>query len=97
VSATMTKAVKRLAEAQLPQLMRLEAAGFHKPTAGALQEFRVLPPGGDKMQMLMELLQVGSRAAAAAAAAAAHQGWQHLPLLCDCVHCCKMFMRRCLG
>eukprot|EP00775_Hariotina_reticulata_P013702 gene13702-13824_t len=57
VSATMTKAVKRLAEAQLPQLMRLEAAGFHKPTAGALQEFRVLPPGGDKMQMLMELLQ----------------------------------------
>jgi hypothetical protein len=57
VSATMTKAVKRLADAQLPNLLRLEASGFHKPTAGARQEFRVLPPGGDKLQMLLELLQ----------------------------------------
>jgi superfamily II DNA/RNA helicase len=57
VSATMTKAVKRLADAQLPNLLRLEASGFHKPTAGARQEFRVLPPGGDKLQMLLEVLQ----------------------------------------
>ncbi|KAF6266680.1 P-loop containing nucleoside triphosphate hydrolase protein [Scenedesmus sp. NREL 46B-D3] len=57
VSATMTKAVKRLADAQLPNLLRLEASGFHRPTAGARQEFRVLPPGGDKLQMLLELLQ----------------------------------------
>ncbi|WIA29127.1 hypothetical protein OEZ86_011638 [Tetradesmus obliquus] len=57
VSATMTKGVKRLADAQLPNLLRLEASGFHKPTAGARQEFRVLPPGGDKLTMLLELLQ----------------------------------------
>lgn len=57
VSATMTKAVKRMADAALPNLLRIEAAGFHKPTAGARQEFRVLPPGGDKLQMLLELLQ----------------------------------------
>jgi superfamily II DNA/RNA helicase len=57
VSATMTKAVKRLADAQLPNLLRLEASGFHKPTAGARQEFRVMPPGGDKLTMLLELLQ----------------------------------------
>eukprot|EP00879_Flechtneria_rotunda_P025367 GHRR01026952.1.p1 GENE.GHRR01026952.1~~GHRR01026952.1.p1 ORF type:complete len:415 (+),score=141.71 GHRR01026952.1:145-1389(+) len=57
VSATMTRAVKRLADAQLPGLIRLEAAGFHKPTAGARQDFKVLPPGGDKLQLLLEVLQ----------------------------------------
>ncbi|KAF8072921.1 DEAD-box ATP-dependent RNA helicase 39 [Scenedesmus sp. PABB004] len=56
VSATMTKAVKRLADAQLPGLLRLEAAGFHRPTATARHDFRVLPPGGDKLQLLQELL-----------------------------------------
>lgn len=57
----MTKAVKRLADAQLPNLVRVEASGFHKPVAGARQEFRVLPPGGDKLQMLLELLQTDLR------------------------------------
>lgn len=61
VSATMTKAVKRLADTALPDLLRIEASNFHKPTAGAKQEFRVLPQGGDKLQMLLELLQADVR------------------------------------
>lgn len=57
VSATMTKAVKQLVSAFLPDLQRIEAAGFHRPAAGASHDFRPLTPGGDKMQQLLEVLQ----------------------------------------
>jgi superfamily II DNA/RNA helicase len=57
VTATMSKAVKQLVTAFLPDLTRIEAAGFHKPVATARHEFRPLMPGGDKMQLLLEVLQ----------------------------------------
>lgn len=57
VTATMSKAVKQLVTAFLPDLIRIEAAGFHKPVATARHEFRLLSPGGDKMQLLLEVLQ----------------------------------------
>ena len=34
VSATMTKAVKQLVTAFIPDIQRIEAAGFHQPAAG---------------------------------------------------------------
>jgi superfamily II DNA/RNA helicase len=40
VTATMSKAVKQLVTAYLPDLQRIEAQGFHKAVATASHSFR---------------------------------------------------------
>lgn len=57
VTATMSKAVKQLVTVFLPELQRIEAAGFHQAVSTARHDFRPLPAGQDKMQLLLEVLQ----------------------------------------
>lgn len=58
VSATMTKAVERLVKEHLPAVVKLQTASFHKAVAGCRHEFMTVPPGRDKVDLLIELIQV---------------------------------------
>lgn len=56
VAATMSKAISRLLEEQLPGVRRCETAGFHRGVAGSRHTFHPLPPGADKMNMLLQVV-----------------------------------------
>lgn len=55
-SATMTRAVKRVADETLPELTRIEAPGFHRPVPTARHDFLPLSPGADKLATLLDML-----------------------------------------
>ncbi|MEW5302928.1 MAG: hypothetical protein WDW36_005665 [Sanguina aurantia] len=61
VSATMTKAVKKLCTANIKDVMTLQTSTMHKAVAGSRHQFMTMPPGGDKLQQLGQILDIDSK------------------------------------
>ncbi len=59
VSATMTKAVKKLVAEELPGLVTLQTGSMHRAVAGSKHAFVSLERGQDKLSMLQDVIQVG--------------------------------------
>ncbi|PRW05784.1 DEAD-box ATP-dependent RNA helicase 39 [Chlorella sorokiniana] len=57
VSATMTKAVKRLMEEEFPGMKQIETATLHRGVAGARHTFLPLPPAANKLDLLMQVVE----------------------------------------
>lgn len=61
VSATMTKAVRRVVKEHLPGLKSIETSSLHKGVVGSRHGFSSVPPGGNKVDLLLEILEVEVR------------------------------------
>ncbi|GAB4819540.1 hypothetical protein N2152v2_006586 [Parachlorella kessleri] len=58
VSATMSKAVRRLIEEEFPRMRTLETQTLHRGVAGARHAFLPLPPGSaDKLEVLVQVVE----------------------------------------
>lgn len=62
VSATMSKAVKKVVQAALPDVVQLQTSSTHKAVAGSRHEFTSVPPGRDRLDMLRDIIEPEVRA-----------------------------------
>jgi superfamily II DNA/RNA helicase len=56
VSATMTAQVAKLVAKTFPSLRRVETAGLHRGVPGAAHAFLPVPPGSDKIDLLVQVV-----------------------------------------
>ncbi|KAG2501843.1 hypothetical protein HYH03_000341 [Edaphochlamys debaryana] len=61
VSATLTKAVQRAIRELVPDAKEIKTSSLHKAVSGSTHQFLSLPPGGNKLQLLSEVLSADSR------------------------------------
>jgi hypothetical protein len=57
VSATMSKAVKKVVQTALPGVVQLQTSSTHKAVAGSRHEFTSVPPGRDRLDMLRDIIE----------------------------------------
>lgn len=57
VSATMTKAVRRLVEEDFPRIRQVETSTLHRGVAGARHTFLPLPPSANKLDLLLQVIE----------------------------------------
>ncbi|GLC43306.1 hypothetical protein PLESTB_001342500 [Pleodorina starrii] len=61
VSATLTKPVQRAIRELVPDAKELKTSTLHRAVSGSSHQFLAQPPGGNKLQLLAEILGADSR------------------------------------
>ncbi|PSC71941.1 DEAD-box ATP-dependent RNA helicase 39 [Micractinium conductrix] len=57
VSATMTKAVRKLIEDDFPGMRQVETSSLHRGVAGARHTFLPMPPNANKLDLLLQVVE----------------------------------------